>query len=447
MEKSFFVSGSQINLFARGLADKPKRNQRFLFSLEKHPIFRNNILMKTKKFLFIILLAFCAVNLFAQKNAYEGADKKTLVALENADKLIEQRQYATAFGSLSLDNEYFIAKKIEIATNYFIQSLMHTMFILENLEEGQDLMELRKNLTGTYNMTYFDPAKIIQEYVEKNGEKPILDYALGLYYSDVLRRYQGRWLISDEELVNNTITYLLKAYEKDCWDAWSMSELAYAYMKNGDYQTAIKYYTVKLDQKEEFSIDDDYNFALCNFFCGNYLPAQQYMEKSIKNYENNPDYLYDTYWVLSAIYINTRQYDLAQKALDNCKSLNMDDYRLYQRYISFYAILKDKEKTLQASADFFQIGPENPSVPQFIIQEYYDRSIEDWLPDFFEQELKRPDLSNGTLQNLYFHYTASLSYLDKKAEAATMAEKARQAFLLDDSLTDDIDQMLTGFTQ
>jgi hypothetical protein len=86
-------------------------------------------------------------------------------------------------------------------------------------------------------------------------------------------------------------------------------------------------------------------------------------------------------------------------------------------------------------------------VPQFIIQEYYDRSIEDWLPDFFEQELKRQNLSTGTLQNLYFHYTASLSYLDKKAEAAIMAEKARQAFRLDDSLTDDIDQMLTGFSQ
>ena len=394
------------------------------------------------------MLVLVSAHLFAQKNAYAGADKETQAALENADMLIEQRQYATAFGSLSMDNEYFIAKKTEIATNYFIQSMMHTMFILENLNEDQDLLELRKNLTGTYNMTYFDPAKIIQEYVEKNGEKPILDYALGLYYSDVLRRYQGRWLISDEELVENTITYLLKAYEQDCWDAWSMSELAYAYMKNGDYESAIKYYSIKLDNKEEgFSIDDDYNFGLCNFFCGNYLPARQYMEKSIANYADNPAYLYDTYWVLSAIYINTQQYDLAQKALDNCKSLDMGDYRLEQRYISFYAILKDKEKTLQASAEFFKLAPENPSVPQFIIQEYYDRSIEDWLPDFFEQELNRPDLSNGTLQNLYFHYTAALSYLDKKTEAATIAEKARQAFRLDDSLTDDIDQMLTDFAQ
>ena len=403
--------------------------------------------MKTKKLLILILLAFCAATLFAQRNAYAGADEKTQAALQNADKLVEQRQYATAFASLSMDNEYFIAKKTEIATNYFIQSLMHTMFILENLEEDQSLQELRKNLKGMYNMTYFDPAKVIQEYTEKNGEKPILDYALGLYYSDVLRRYQGQWLISDEELVNNTITYLLKAYEKDCWDSWSMSELAYAYMKKDDYQTAIKYYTVKLDQKEEFTINDEYNFGLSNFFCGNYPVAQQYMEKSIKNYADNPAYLYDTYWVLSAIYINTQQYDLAQNALDTCRSIDTGNYRLYQRYISFYAILKDKEKTLQASADFFQFGPENPSVPQFIIQEYYDRSIEDWLPDFFEQELKRTNLSTGTLQNLYFHYTASLSYLDKKAEAAIMAEKARQAFRLDNSLTDDIDQMLTGFSR
>ena len=403
--------------------------------------------MKTKNLVIFILLVFCVVSLFAQRNAYSGADNKTQIALANADMLIEQRQYATAFGSLSMDNEFFIAKKIEIATNFFVQSLMHQMFVIVNLTEDQSLRELRTNLSGSFNMTYFDPAKIIQEYVEKNGPKPILDYALGLYYSDVLRRYQGQWLISDQELVNNTITYLLKAYENDCWDSWSMSELAYAYMKNGEYETAIKYYSIKLDQKEEFSIDDDYNFGLCNFFCNNYAAAQKYMEKSIKNYEDNPDYLYDTYWVLSAIYINTKQYDEAQKALDNCRSLDCGDYRLDQRYISFYAILKNKEKVLLASADFFQVGPENPSVPQFIIQEYFDRSIESWLPDFFEQELNRPDLSIGTLQNLYFHYAASLSYLDKKSEAAIVAEKARQAFRQNDSLTDDIDQMLTGFTQ
>ena len=236
--------------------------------------------MKTKTLLFIILMVFGTSFLFAQRNAYAGADKKTQAALNNADKLIEQRQYATAFGSLSLDNEYFIAKQTEIACNYFIQSMMHQMFVFENLKEGQDLMELRKNLDGTFNMTYFDPVKIIQEYVAKNGEKPILNYALGLYYSDVLRRYQGQWLISDEELVNNTITYLLKAYEQDCWDSWSMSELAYSYMTKGDYESAIKYYSVKLDQKEEFTINDEYNFALCNFFCGNYPVAQQYMEKS-----------------------------------------------------------------------------------------------------------------------------------------------------------------------
>ena len=403
--------------------------------------------MKTKKPLIFIILLFCTFALFAQRNVYAGADAQTQAALENADKLVEQKQYATAFDSLSMDNEFFIAKKTEIAINYFLQSLMHTMFILEDLTEEQSLMELRANLTGAYNMTYFDPAKVIQEYVEKNGPKPILDYTLGLYYSDVLRRYQGRWLISDEELVNNTIEYLLKAYENDCWDAWSVSELACAYMKNGEHETALKFYSVKLDNKEDFSIDDDYNFGLCNYFCGYYPQAQIYMEKSIKNYEDAPDYLYDTYWFLSAIYINTQQYDEALKALDNCRTLDMGDYRLIQRYITFYAIIKDKAKTLEASADFFQLGPENPSVPQIIIQEYFDRYVQDWLPDFFEQELQRPDLSNGTLQNLYFHYTASLSYLDRKEEAAIVAEKVREVFRLDDSLTDDIEQLLIQLTQ
>ncbi len=398
--------------------------------------------MKKRMLLTVIILFVCTSSLFAARSAYAGADAATQATLEKVDELIEQRQYASAFGALGNDNEFFIAKKIEIATNYFVQSLMHTLFAFENLKEGQTLVDFRTAKTGVYNSIYFDPAKVIQEFVQTNGEKPILDYALGLYYSDVLRRYSGRWLISDEELVNNTITYLTKAYENDCWDSWSMSELAYAYMKRGEYDKAITYYSIKLENNEDFSIDDDYNFGLCNYFCDDYPTAQKFMEKSLVNYAQNPGYLYDTYWVLSAIYINTKQYDKAQNALDSCRSLEDVDYRLVQRYISFYAILKDKPKTLQASAEFFTYGPENPSVPQYIIQEYYDRSIETWLPDFFEQELDRPDLSIGTQQNLYFHYTAALSYLDRKSEAAVMADKAREVFRQDGSLTDDIEQLL-----
>ena len=67
--------------------------------------------MKTKSLIFIILMVLCTAALFAQRNAYAGADKKTQEALTKADQLIEERQYATAFGSLSMDNEYFIAKK------------------------------------------------------------------------------------------------------------------------------------------------------------------------------------------------------------------------------------------------------------------------------------------------------------------------------------------------
>ena len=102
---------------------------------------------------------------------------------------------------------------------------------------------------------------------------------------------------------------------------------------------------------------------------------------------------------------------------------------------------------MQASAEFFTYGPENPSVPQYVIQEYFDRGIEEWLPEFFEQELARPELTLATQQNLYFHYAASLSYLDRKSEAVVIADKAREVFRKDDSLTDDIEQLLVQFCE
>ena len=93
--------------------------------------------MKLRKLFIVFLFILCLSSLFADRSAYSGADKITQSFLEKVDELIEQQQYAAAFGMLSMENEFFIAKKIEIAINYFVQSIMHQMFAFENLKEGQ----------------------------------------------------------------------------------------------------------------------------------------------------------------------------------------------------------------------------------------------------------------------------------------------------------------------
>ena len=95
------------------------------------------------KKVFLVLLCAFLVSAVYSKNIYDSADEETKALIEQADQLIEERKYETAFGLLSSDaNEYIIAKRTEIATNYFAQSLMHQVFAFKDLEESETLYRI-----------------------------------------------------------------------------------------------------------------------------------------------------------------------------------------------------------------------------------------------------------------------------------------------------------------
>lgn len=403
--------------------------------------------MKIKKLICLITLFLCLSNVFAAKNAYGTADEQTLELLNQVDELINQKQYATAFGKLSdEDNEYHIAKRIEIAINYFVQSIMHQMFCFKNLEENESLYEIRKNPQGNYNLTMYNPETVIQEFEEKHGERPILDYALGLYYCDITRRYPGTWLISDDELYQKGRDYLARACEKDCWDGWSLSELAWCYLRTKEYDNAVKIYSQKFNSDEYFSEDDEYNYGLACYYTNQYETAEEMFKKSAQAYkeEDNEDYLYDAYYLLLELYLVMGRHSDAQEYLDLCHSISTQDYRVERYAVILYAMTKNKEKLLEYSDKLFAFGPEKPSVSQMIAKEYFNYEVEEWLPEFFEMELAKPDNTTGTIQNLYFHYASSLSNMEKTDLAAQTAQKAKEAFEADGSLTPEIQEMLEG---
>ncbi|MBO4507558.1 MAG: hypothetical protein J5747_02855, partial [Spirochaetaceae bacterium] len=126
-----------------------------------------------KKLLFSLICLFVfGFSLFGW-DVYSDADDATKAVLAKVDALIEQEQYQSAFGATNgegCQEEYLLAKRIEIATNYFAQSIMHQMFAFKNLEEGQTLYDVRTG-TGDYSLMMFDPAVSAGSYMAAHGEK------------------------------------------------------------------------------------------------------------------------------------------------------------------------------------------------------------------------------------------------------------------------------------
>ena len=101
----------------------------------------------------LLLAAICLVtfNVIAQ-------NEKNV--LKNADQMIANRQYLSAYQLLdnfdpNNDNIAVVLKKEHIVLNYFSQSIMHKIFSLSDLKEGESLNEIRQNFeTGDIAKTH-----------------------------------------------------------------------------------------------------------------------------------------------------------------------------------------------------------------------------------------------------------------------------------------------------
>ena len=254
-----------------------------------------------KKFLFSLICLFVFGTSLFGWDVYSGANDVTKATLAKVDALIEQEQYQSAFAAASGEGEeeYLLAKRIEIATNYFAQSIMHQMFAFKNLEEGQTLYDVRTG-TGDFSLMMFDPVIA----VAKNGETPILDYALGAYYADVRGRYGDQWLITVDELYKKEEENFRKAYDAGVYDAYSLSELGLAYAYFGDNDSAISIYVAK-EKEYELTGNDDYNYGFCFLRTGQSEKGAFYLANSIPKYADNPQYQYDSYSLVVQVYIIT----------------------------------------------------------------------------------------------------------------------------------------------
>lgn len=129
----------------------------------------------------ILLWSLLTLPLFADDLAvYQGADSvaKTRIAL--IDQMVAERKYESAYQVVSQEeqNPFLVAKRVELATNYFVQSINHKVFAFKDLAPGESLDSLRAG-QGSFRLYSFDPEATIQRLLNAGVRPPILYKALG----------------------------------------------------------------------------------------------------------------------------------------------------------------------------------------------------------------------------------------------------------------------------
>ncbi len=116
------------------------------------------------------------------------------IDLTEYNKLLAERKYMTAWDWLEKQdpdnqNPEVFERKANHVQEYFAVSMMHQMFGLKDLEPGEDLMQLRRDMTGTTSMVMFNVADIGHDLLEKHPGNALIYRTLGSYHYEVYLKY------------------------------------------------------------------------------------------------------------------------------------------------------------------------------------------------------------------------------------------------------------------
>jgi len=390
---------------------------------------RGNRILKKLFFAALVFIGCCAFVFAEDMNVYAGADQATQAKLSAVDALVAVQKYDSAFKLIAGEskNPFLVAKQVELATNYFVQSLNHKMFAFKDLEPGETLEALRSG-NGTFSMYSFDPETVIGGLLDSGTKAPILYVALGDYYYDVSLRYQGRWTEDDQTIAQKAIENYKKAISGGIVTSNILANYADKASELGDYKVASDLYERAL-MLDPTLINADYNIAYDNLMLGNYDIAIAEGEKAIQIYADNANYRMDAILLCSDAAYYNNNYSLALDYLAKALDISHDEYRVYQKLGNVYLGLGDIKNANDSLDSLFAFAPTNPAATQMVSKVYLTVKNASALFDFYQRNLDKYKTQPEAQGNLYFHLGLQYETDGKKAEALNAAKKAKDAFI------------------
>jgi tetratricopeptide (TPR) repeat protein len=344
--------------------------------------------------------------------------------IKSADSLVTLHKYYSAFELLnkiekSNDNRDIVFKKMDIALNYFVQSLNHSLFSFKDIEPNEDIMSYRGKV-GTSNMFVFPIDSVLITLLSKHPNDGAIYKRLGDYYQDVLNRYGGRWIYSDDSLSVNIIYYYSQAEKRHFLDYKSYDRLGVAYLQNRNYDDAEKCFlaSIKLNSKNP---DSPYNLAYLYFKKKQHKNAIPYAQISFELYENK-SLKSDAGRLCATCFNETGDYKNALKYLRLTDKFDPNNYYVYRNIMWTFLKMKSLDSAEVSSVRFFHLEPSNPKLTQDIMADYEEAGLSNEIPKVFQTLLYLYSKDTEASGNILFHfsqyyqnqssYPLSLSYLD-----------------------------------
>lgn len=385
-------------------------------------------------------------SLSSESSVYSGADKSTQKIIKKVDDLIAQQKFDTAFQLLEKNNTnaYLVAKKVEVATNYFVQSLNHISFAFKDLKKGETIEALRMS-EGSFPMYYFDPVEVISALLKSGHQEPILYKALGDYYFDVSLRYEGRWIEDDTSIARKIVENYSKAYQGGMYTVPMLVNFANKTALFGNYAQAIELYTKALSENSSLP-DVNYNLAYWYLVVGNYDKALEEGNKALIAYSNNLNYQMDAILLCADASYYKKDFDLSIAYLKRALKISTEEYRVFLRLGKNYLAMDKISEANQNFDTLFDFAPTYPSATQMVSESFLAEKNKEALYKFYIRNLLKYSDHLEVEGNLLFHL--ALQYerdgnIKKAVDTVLLSQKKyMQAEKYDDDIRTAIESLL-----
>lgn len=236
--------------------------------------------MKMKNTSFAVRCCMVAVMLMVAMGAAQAQNERK--ALKKAEKLVAQRQYASAFAMLeeldpTNDRPSVLAMKADIVLHYFAQSMNHMIFSLVDLKKGESLDSVRRNFEMG-DAFAFDVDSLSRRLLATHPGDQSLLAVHAAYHQALLDDYGDELWIA--YLTPECKALLQQATES----ADACSQLGYLYTSDEAMADSAVYYFRRAVALQDTLWGAHYNLGVMEYQLGHNDEALAHLERAWKGY-------------------------------------------------------------------------------------------------------------------------------------------------------------------
>lgn len=347
------------------------------------------------------------------------------IPFKHVDKLIENRQYSSAFHLLdSLDpqnkNLKAVEYKMNLALHYHSNTIMHEMFEFHDLSKDQNLADMRRE-SGDFKMKEWSMHDVFQELIDQNPDAPQIHVWAAQFYYTILQHYPNGWKIKSDSLFQLMKHHAQSAINQKEGDALCHFVMGYYYAAEESYNKAMQEYAIALYKDPNMAIAH-YNLALTRINMNDLLSALPSTRAAFEHYTDSSDKadaarlsgyicekLSDDKTALG-YFLTAWQHDPGN--IENIHALTEIHVRLqtpdYLKYTEHY----------------FLLDPSNEEVYKGLVEIYSQYNLSKELIDFFKSHTTQHGQNHTTLAPLNY-FIAGMIYMHQPEEAVGYLKAAK----------------------